>query len=73
MKFTPFLTPKKSLTASLPLKNGSKEFMQGLLYVPLTPPTTNIAPENGWFGDYFPFGKPYFQGRAVSFREVGFK
>ena len=26
---------------------------------------TNIAPENGWLEYYFPFGKTYFQGRAV--------
>ena len=25
-------------------------------------PETNIAPENGWLQDYFPFGKAYFQG-----------
>ena len=34
-----------------------------------TLPETNIAPENGWLEDYFPFGKAYFQGRTVSFRE----
>ena len=34
-----------------------------------TLPETNIAPENGWLEDAFPFGKPYLQGRAVSFRE----
>ena len=27
-----------------------------------TLPETNIAPENWWFGDYFPFGKARFQG-----------
>ncbi len=27
----------------------------------LTLPETNIAPENGWLEDDFPFGKPYFQ------------
>ena len=27
-----------------------------------TLPETNIAPENGWLEDYFPFGKAYFQG-----------
>ncbi len=27
-----------------------------------TIPETNIAPENGWLEDYFPFGKAYFQG-----------
>ena len=26
-----------------------------------TLPETNIAPENGWLEDYFPFGKAYFQ------------
>ena len=36
------------------------------------PPETNIAPENGWLEDYFPFGKAYFQGRTVSFRESTF-
>ena len=30
---------------------------------------TAKAPENGWLEDDFPFGKPYFQGRTVSFRE----
>ena len=34
-----------------------------------TLPETNIAPENGWLEDEFPFGKSYFQGRTVSFRE----
>ena len=34
----------------------------------LTLPKTNIAPENGWLEDYFPFGKTYFRG-YVSFRE----
>ena len=27
-----------------------------------TPPKFNIAPENGWLEDYFPFGMAYFQG-----------
>ena len=27
-----------------------------------TLPETNIAPENVWLEDDFPFGKPYFQG-----------
>ena len=26
-----------------------------------TLPETNIAPENGWLEDVFPFGKAYFQ------------
>ena len=30
---------------------------------------TAKAPENGSLEDDFPFGKPYFQGRTVSFRE----
>ena len=30
---------------------------------------TNIAPENWWFGDYFHFGKAYFQVQFVSFKE----
>ena len=34
-----------------------------------TLPKTNIAPENGWLEDYFPFGMSYFQVRTVSFRE----
>ena len=34
-----------------------------------TLPETNMAPENGWLEDEFPFGKAYLQGRAVSFRE----
>ena len=29
---------------------------------PLTPWKFNIAPENGWLEDEFPFGIPYFQG-----------
>ncbi len=33
-----------------------------------TLPETNLAPENGWLEDEFPFGKAYFQG-YVSFRE----
>ena len=27
-----------------------------------TLPETNMAPENGWLEDEFPFGKAYFQG-----------
>ena len=27
-----------------------------------TLPETNIAPENGWLEDHFPFGMAYFQG-----------
>ena len=27
----------------------------------ITLPETNIAPENGWLEDYFPFEKAYFQ------------
>ena len=34
-----------------------------------TLPETNIAPENRWLEDEFPFGMAYFQGRTVSFRE----
>ena len=36
-----------------------------------TLPETNseFTPENGWLEDYLPFGKVYFQGRTVSFRE----
>ena len=34
-----------------------------------TLPETNIAPKNGWLEYYFPIGKAYFQGQAVSFRE----
>ena len=30
-----------------------------------TPPKFNIAREKWWLGDYFPFGKVTFQGRAV--------
>ena len=37
--------------------------------VEYTLPETNMAPENGWLEDEFPFGKAYFQGRTVSFRE----
>ena len=32
-------------------------------------PETNIAPENWWLEDGFPFGVAYFQGRSLSFRE----
>ena len=34
-----------------------------------TLPETNIAPENWWLEDYFPFGEAYFQSVLVSFRE----
>ena len=30
-----------------------------------TLPETNIAPENQWLEDYFPFGEAYFQGRLL--------
>ena len=33
-----------------------------------TPWKFNIAPENGWLEDEFPFGIPYFQGRTVKLR-----
>ena len=32
-----------------------------LLCSEFTLPKTNIAPENGWLEDYFPFGKANFQ------------
>ena len=35
-----------------------------------TPWKFKIAPENGWLEDEFPFGKAYFQGRAVKLRGV---
>ena len=34
---------------------------------------TNIACENWWLEDYLLFGKAYFQGRSVSFREGSFR
>ena len=34
-----------------------------------TLPETNIAPENQWLEDEFPFGMACFKGRTVSFRE----
>ena len=37
-------------------KNGSNRVIRDTL------PETNIAPENGWLEDYFPFGKAYLQG-----------
>ena len=33
-----------------------------LIYPIYTPWKFNIAPENGWLEDEFPFGIPYFQG-----------
>ena len=33
-------------------------------------PETNVAPENQWLEDSFPFGMTYFQVRSVSFWEV---
>ena len=33
-----------------------------LRFVSATPWKFNIAPENGWLEDEFPFGKAYFQG-----------
>ena len=45
---------------------GKFKYVQSILY---TLPETNTAPENGWFGDYFPFGaRPIFRC-YVSFRE----
>ena len=32
------------------------------MIVKYTPWKFNIAPENGWLEDEFPFGIPYFQG-----------
>ena len=34
-----------------------------------TLPETNLAPENGWLEDYFPFGGGPFSGAELSFRE----
>ena len=39
------------------------------IYTPSLGPWTNIAPKNWCLEDEFPFVKPYFQVRAVSFRE----
>ena len=40
-----------------------KGFDTGYLqWKPSTPWKFNIAPENGWLEDEFPFGIPYFQG-----------
>ncbi len=37
-----------------------------------TLPKTNIAPENGWLEEYFPFQKAYFLGAMlVSGRVIG--
>ena len=33
-------------------------------------PETNVAPENQWLEDSFPFGMTYFQVGSVSFWEV---
>jgi len=38
-------------------------------YMGITLPETNVAPENQWLEDEFPFGKDYFQGRTVGFKE----
>ena len=35
-----------------------------------TLPETNIAPENGWLEDVFPFGKAYFQVLCLVSRSV---
>jgi len=35
---------------------------ENLHVLEITPPKFNIAPENGWLEDYFPFGKAYFHG-----------
>ena len=36
-----------------------------------TLPETNIAPENGWFGDYFPIGFGLFSGAMLVLGRVG--
>ena len=36
-----------------------------IVYIYIYPPETNIAPENGWLEDYFPFGMAYFQGAML--------
>ena len=38
-----------------------------MLYDQITIPDTNVAPENGWLEDCFPFGMAYF--RALYVRE----
>ena len=35
-----------------------------VFYTGFTLPETNIAPENWWLEDYFPFGKANFQGQC---------
>ena len=41
----------------------SGKFMECFgVFFSITLPETNIASENGWLGDWFPFGMAYFQG-----------
>ena len=50
--------------------NVGKYTITWILWVRMvTLPETNIAPENGWLEDEFPFRMIYFQVRTVSFRE----
>ena len=60
------------------LRLPCKSSQPGRYYSPLeslviyTLPETNMAPENGWLEDEFPFGMPYLQGRTVSLsRDIG--
>ena len=48
------------------LSNDNLVFFAGRRHTLLE---TSMEPKNGWLEYKFPFGKPYFQGRAVSFRE----
>ena len=42
-----------------PLPSSTAGFLPSTVKIPL--PETNVARETGWFKDYFPFGKAYFQ------------
>ena len=49
-----------------------KRSLAVILHPKCTLPETNIAPENEWLEDEFPFGMAYFQRRTVGFRECRF-
>ena len=53
-----------NLTRAWKLKQPVLKWMEMVIstHFPCTPWKFNIAPENGWLEDEFPFGIPYFQG-----------
>ncbi len=58
-----------NMKSSFGTVDGRNVALPGMYKPCNTLPETNIAPENAWLDDEFPFGfRPMFRGRTVSFR-----